>query len=354
MSRKADHSFAQDFKTFFFRGLAIVLPTVLTIWLVVIAYTFVQEKIASPINAGVRESVIVFSDWPQPTDADFREVYAPDNGYMSQAQRDIWEQRRDLLEQERERPLTKAEEIQESLAWMKAESDIVRLARRHAFENWWDNIRIGNWRVLNLIGLVVAIVLVYFIGIILGSFIGRRLLHRGEALVDKVPLVRRVYPSVKQVTDFFVGDSQQKMAFSQVVAVQYPRKGLWSVGLVTGDTMRAIQDDAGVDCMTVFIPSSPTPFTGYVITVPKKETINLPITIEDALKFAISGGVLVPPNQVLQPGDAPGPDGIRGKWRKIIGTKGEEAGDAVPEGTPADGEEASKPPVEQTTGSEAE
>ena len=111
-------------------------------------------------------------------------------------------------------------------------------------------------------------------------------------------------PSCKQVTDFFFGDnSKERLQFSRVVAVQYPRKGIWSVGLVTGDTMRRIEQEAGGPCLTVFIPSSPTPFTGYVITVPRTDTMDLPISIEDAIKFAVSGGVVVPASQQIRPGD---------------------------------------------------
>jgi uncharacterized membrane protein len=84
------------------------------------------------------------------------------------------------------------------------------------------------------------------------------------------------------------------------VAVEYPRKGLWSLGLVTGSTLRSIQERAGVPCVTVFVPSAPTPFTGWVIIVPVEDTIELPISIDDALRFAVSGGVIVPPTQVVE------------------------------------------------------
>ena len=126
-----------------------------------------------------------------------------------------------------------------------------------------------------------------------------------------MPLVGRVYPAFKQITDFIFGDdSEEKLSFNRVVAVEYPRKGLWSVGMVTGNTLRTIQDAAGRDCLTVFIPSSPTPFTGYVITAPVDDTVELPITVEDALKFAVSGGVVVPPAELI---DTPTPtSGRRG------------------------------------------
>ena len=93
-----------------------------------------------------------------------------------------------------------------------------------------------------------------------------------------------------------------KVSFNRVVAVEYPRKGLWSVGLVTGNTMQTIQREAEGSCLTVFIPSSPTPFTGYVITVPEKDTIDLSVTIEEALRFTVSGGVIVPDAQVIPEG----------------------------------------------------
>ena len=129
-------------------------------------------------------------------------------------------------------------------------------------------------------------------------------------MLHRVPVFRAVYPYVKQVTDFLVGSGEPKTHFSDVVAVEYPRKGLWSVGLVTGDTMATIQDQADQSCITVFVPSSPTPFTGYVITVPKDDTIDLPITIDQALRFTVSGGVIIPPSQVIAGGPTKPPEAL--------------------------------------------
>jgi uncharacterized membrane protein len=90
------------------------------------------------------------------------------------------------------------------------------------------------------------------------------------------------------------------------VTVEYPRKGIWAVGLVTGGTMRSIEHESG-DALTIFIPSSPTPFTGYTITVPRGEVHELPISIDEALRFTISGGVLVPPHEALPERDSEDP-----------------------------------------------
>jgi uncharacterized membrane protein len=294
---KPPHSFGSDFKKFFFRGLAILLPTVLTIWVLAFAYQFVNDNIAGPINDGVRAAVIRFSDWPEPTRDDFLNVYDD----LPSSRREAWENRLFELRTELDLPvLPPVIETEKRLEWMQRQPDIVFDARLHAFEARWNSIQLGRFTVLNLIGIVLAIVLIYIAGVLVTSFIGRRLYREGEKLIARVPLIRSVYPAVKQVTDFFFGDdSETKVNFNRVVAVQYPRKGLWSVGLVTGDTMQFIEQAAGQPCLTVFVPSSPTPFTGYVITVPKADTIDLPISVEEALKFAVSGGVVIPQNQVI-------------------------------------------------------
>ena len=273
-----------------------MLPTVLTIYLIIFAYNILARNIAEPINYGVREVVMLVSPWPAATDDDYLQA-------KEQLPASLRQQLGNLELQWRIETQSPDERNQRELAWLKGQPEATLLARRIAVEQWWGSFRVLGWQVLDLIGLVVAIVLVYFIGLLLGNYIGRSLYARGEKLIDRLPLIRNIYSSVKQVTDFFFGDGKDKMQFSRVVAVQYPRKGLWSVGLVTGDTMRRIEQQVGVPCLTVFIPSSPTPFTGYVITVPVSDTIDLPITIEDAVKFAVSGGVLVPPNQQIREGD---------------------------------------------------
>ncbi len=262
-----------NFNRFFVRGLGILLPTVLTIWLVVMAYNFVDSRIAAPINRGIKLLWIEVTPWPRVFEQQVldHEADVRNNPVLRKAYQDAGNSRQ----------------------WLRKDT------RRAELDRWWGRIRIGTWQVLDLAGLIVAVVLIYFAGLLVGSFIGRRIYHRGEELIHRLPLIRRVYPAMKQITDFFFGEKTAQEQFSRVVAVQYPRKGLWSVGLVTGSTMQLIQDKAGAECLTVFVPSSPTPFTGYVITVPVHDTIDLPISIEDALKFAVSGGVLVPPSQQI-------------------------------------------------------
>lgn len=263
-----------NFRQFFVRGLAIVLPTVLTIWILVAGYQFVQGYIAQPINERVKQLMVHVSPWPVVLEQDLHD--------------ELREIEDDRTPQGREARAAYAASA-DGREWLRLQ------AKKQKVDTLWSQYALP----LDLIGLVLAIILIYMVGLVLGSFIGRRLYNRGEEFVQRLPLVRRVYPAVKQVTDFFVGDKTEGLRFSKVVAVQYPRKGLWSIGLVTGETMQVIQDAAGEDCLTVFVPSSPTPFTGYVITVPRADTVDLPISIEDAMKFTVSGGVLIPPGQKI-------------------------------------------------------
>ena len=260
-----------NFRRFFLRGLTILLPSVLTIWIIIAGYGFVRDKIANPINAGVREAVLRLSPWPVALEG---QIVEHENTVTADPKR-----------------LAAWQEVNKNREWLRLDT------RRDILNQRWEKYQFP----LDLIGLVIAVILIYTVGALLGGYIGHGLYRRGERLLQRIPLVRQVYPSVKQVTDFLVGEPDSKLNFNRVVAVEYPRKGLWSVGLVTGDTMRTIGDKAGRDCVTVFVPSSPTPFTGYVITVPREDTIDLNISIEEALRFTISGGVVIPANQQTLP-----------------------------------------------------
>jgi uncharacterized membrane protein len=118
---------------------------------------------------------------------------------------------------------------------------------------------------------------------------------RVETLIARIPGFKQVYPHVKQVVNLIMGE--QPMAFKRVVLVEYPRQGLWSVGLVTSASLRAVADHAGAAVLSVFIPSTPTPFTGFVINVPESHVVDLPISVDEAIRFLITGGVLIPEHQ---------------------------------------------------------
>ncbi len=178
---------------------------------------------------------------------------------------------------------------------------------RQQLDDFWQ----ARWY-LRAVGFVVAVVGVYLIGRLVASFVGRSVWRMIEQALTRTPLIKQIYPSVKQVTDFLL--SEKRFEFSRVVAVEYPRKGIWSLALVTGSGLGTLRRTVGSDLLTVFIPSSPTPVTGYTITVRRDEVIDLPLTLDEALRFTVSGGVLMPPfrpalggGQVAPAGGAPEP-----------------------------------------------
>lgn len=271
-------TFGSDFRKFFLRGLAVLLPSVLTLWLLWAAYGFVSARVAEPINGGIRLVILEFA--PRVV----QENRLPEWFVVTPDQIDTAREQRRF---QGLRPI--------------GVDALRKQIRANAFRDWWND----HWY-LQIIGLVVAILLIYLAGTVAGGFIGRRVYVRFERWLTRIPVFKQVYPHVKQVVDFLLGNSRQ-LSFNRVVVVEYPRKGIFTVGFQTGSTMRAIQDVTGVECCTVFIPSSPTPFTGYTITVPASEVQDLPITVEEALRFVVTGGVLIPEHQTIpgSPQEAP-------------------------------------------------
>ena len=226
--------FASDFKRFFFRGLAAVLPTLLTLMVIVYVFTFVNDYIGQYINTGVLAIIKQFWADTDPSTG---------TGMSSDNIETIW----------------------------------------HNYF-WW-------------VGFVLAIIAIYIFGRFVASYFGRFVWRFAERALRSIPIVSAIYPHIKQVTDFIF--SEHKIEFSRVVAVEYPRKGIWSIGLVTGAGMRTLQMSTDDALLTVFIPSSPTPVTGYTITVRREEVVELGMDIDEAFRFTISGGVIIPPNQQL-------------------------------------------------------
>ncbi|WP_186804697.1 DUF502 domain-containing protein [Limihaloglobus sulfuriphilus] len=143
-------------------------------------------------------------------------------------------------------------------------------------------------------GFIVPLIAICIIGAMLASVIGRSFLHAFDDFLKKLPLFKDIYPYLKQITDFFF--SHDKIQFKRVVAIEYPRKGIWSLGLVTGEGLTRFPEIVGESgrMLTIFIPSSPTPFTGYVVMIKESDAVNMSLTIEEALRFTISGGVVTP------------------------------------------------------------
>ncbi|WP_018143891.1 MULTISPECIES: DUF502 domain-containing protein [unclassified Thioalkalivibrio] len=151
-------------------------------------------------------------------------------------------------------------------------------------------------------GIVLAVVVVFVTGVVVANIVGRKLVSVGESIVRRIPLVSSIYGAVKQVTETVLSDGGQ--AFRKVMLIEYPRRGLWSVGFMTGVAVGEVQDRTERDVITVFVPTTPNPTSGFVIMVPREEAIELDMTVEDGLKFVMSMGVVTP---MRSPEEAPAP-----------------------------------------------
>jgi uncharacterized membrane protein len=229
--RKERVGFSEDFRRFFLRGLAALLPTLITLWLLVKVWDFLWEALGQHLIFGIK-----------------------------------W-------------------------TWFSlAEQGLVRPEPAGYIGRYWGEDLLRT----KVFGVLLAILAVYIVGVFVGNFIGRQMWRVAEVVVMKVPIVRAIYPAVKQVTDFVIADKSNQFESSRVVAVQPHEKGIWSIGLVTGPGLKPLSDATGEDMVTVFVPSSPTAFSGYVLVVPRASVIELPLTVEEAMRLLVSGGVLMP------------------------------------------------------------
>lgn len=142
------------------------------------------------------------------------------------------------------------------------------------------------------LGIVLTAVVVIGTGIVVTNLFGQQLLHLGERLLNRIPLVRSIYASVKKLTHaVFSGGGK---SFRKVVLVEYPRTGMWSLAFVTGDGPSEVSDKIGHDLVTIFIPTTPNPTSGFILMLPRAEVIELDMPVDDGFKMIISVGVVVP------------------------------------------------------------
>lgn len=147
--------------------------------------------------------------------------------------------------------------------------------------------------VLNLtVGFAVPLLFILIIGLMARNIAGRWLLDVGEQILQSIPLAGSVYKTLQQILETLFKDSKTK--FRRVVMVEYPRQGVWSLGFVTGTLSNSLQSHLSKPMLSVFIPTTPNPTSGWYAIVPEEDVINLAISIEDAFKVLISGGIVAP------------------------------------------------------------
>lgn len=141
------------------------------------------------------------------------------------------------------------------------------------------------------IGLLILVLLVLIVGA-LASFATAKIIRHFENLFLRLPLVNKIYAPVKQISGFLFG--KRKTAFKKVVLVEYPKKEVYSIGFITNEEASIMDEKVGKKLINVFVSSSPSPVTGFTIFVPEEELIHLPISVEEAMRLVVSGGMLNP------------------------------------------------------------
>jgi uncharacterized membrane protein len=144
-------------------------------------------------------------------------------------------------------------------------------------------------------GLIVAVVLITLVGFLTANFIGRTIVHFGESLLDRMPLVRSIYRGLKQIFETVL--SNQADMFQKVALIEYPRRGAWSIVFISSEKNNQVTkklDSKQKDSIAVFLPSTPNPTTGFLMYVPREDVIELSLSVEEAAKLVISAGLVTP------------------------------------------------------------
>jgi uncharacterized membrane protein len=157
-------------------------------------------------------------------------------------------------------------------------------------ESWRPEIAFG-FRLPGF-GLVMSVLVIFVTGLLTANFLGQRLLRWWEALVARIPIVNSIYSSVKQVSDTMF--SQKGNAFRNVVLVEFPQRGQWTMGFVVGNPGERLAAQLGSDKVTVYVPTAPNPTSGYVIMVDPRELRDVDVSVDEAFKFHVSLGVVTP------------------------------------------------------------
>jgi uncharacterized membrane protein len=271
---------ARPFRRAVLRGLAVVCPPLLTVLIIVWAINTTKSYFLEPVTSWVREGIIwcaadIRQDVPLPS----RSATTADMGG------------------ERYRRLENGSFIPESIyeTVQRQPGQPPPVTGEEFYRRYVDLTYLRPYLTVPFF-LSVFILLLYFLGKFMAAGLGRLFVAVFDRSVSRVPGVRAVYSSVKQVSDFLF--SEREMTFTRIVAVEFPRKGAWSMGFVTNESFEEIEKVAKEPVLVVLVFYSPIPHTGSTVVVRKSECIDLDITFDQACQFIFSCGVVVPPQQL--------------------------------------------------------
>jgi uncharacterized membrane protein len=142
------------------------------------------------------------------------------------------------------------------------------------------------------VGIVSLLLITIVTGMVARNYVGRKIVNFGDRIVERIPLINRIYSAIKQISQAFLASKRE--VFQKAVLFEYPRKGVYSIGFYTQDTRGPVQNAIEADVVSIFLPTTPNPTSGFLLFVPKSDVHDLDLTIEEALKLIISGGAIVP------------------------------------------------------------
>ncbi len=156
------------------------------------------------------------------------------------------------------------------------------------------------------LGLVVVAVALTMVGALTAGFLGKFIVRTYERVLNRMPVIRGVYSALKQIFETVL--AQKSNAFREAVLLEYPRPGIWTIGFLTGEPARELAQILGNEVVNVFVPTTPNPTSGFLLFVPRKDVTPLAMSVDDAIKLVISGGIVVPPEARSAPTPAKSAD----------------------------------------------
>ncbi len=156
------------------------------------------------------------------------------------------------------------------------------------------------------VGVVLTLLVIFVTGLLARNFIGQGFVRLWEALLSRIPIVRSIYSSVKQVSDTVLSPNGQ--AFRKALLVQYPRAGVWTIAFQTGSPAEEVRAAVNEDMVSVYVPTTPNPTSGFFLMIPRREVVELRMSVDEALKYVVSMGVVSPAIRPVPPTRPAAPD----------------------------------------------
>ena len=255
----------QTYKGVFFKGLGTVLPTLVTLWIVFATSDFVARTIAAPIADGIKSELVLSETG---NEVCFR----------------VWRSL-GVLRKPLPRPAPAGASEVAKARFVAAEAtrlESLEPQRRADLRKELDG-RFPKW-----VGVGLAVIAVFLVGFFMASFLGSSAWGLVEGWLSRIPLVKNIYPGAKQMVGFFLS-GDEAASWQAVVAVEFPRKGLWSVGFLTCENIPEIEAQSGERVRGVYLG---TPAAGQVVLARESDIVAVDMTVDEALKFLMSGGVI--------------------------------------------------------------